>query len=392
MKKHKTNIAFFMDGGEGGGVSEYNRLLSSNIDRDQFYTIGIFIGKGKCYDSLNMLFDKSVILSWGRLVNYKPDSNKYLTLIEKSIIAFYSFIYLIILILRYNIKIIDVSYYPHHIIAGFAAQITGIKCIWHWHGASTFRNLKYKILSMSGELFASKIVAISNFVKLSLPENLIAKTDIIYNGVEIEDHEDFNLFTHLGISEKYTLIAMIGTLIPLKGHTHFINTAHEMLMINPNMKFLIIGEETEIHQKKFKYKETLNDLILYLNRENDILFTGNIPNISMYLKSLSCVIMPTRPYKDVMGEGFGLVAVEAMAKGVPVIATNTGAFEEIISHGKDGFLVRPDDIENTVKYIEFILKKENSAYISQNAKNKVKQKFTIQRMVNQLESLYQMYC
>lgn len=83
-------------------------------------------------------------------------------------------------------------------------------------------------------------------------------------------------------------------------------------------------------------------------------------------------------------EPFGLVVIEAMACGTPVIAYDLGAMDEIIEHGKTGYLVEPNNIKEMIKFSKLCSKIQPS-----NCRNRVKKIFSIEHMVDQYIGLYE---
>ena len=390
--ENKIKIAFFMDGGEGGGVVEYIRLLVSHLDRNKFYRYGVFIGKGNSYNVLGHLFDETKILTNERLVNSNFSNNKILLNLKKIQIAILALFRFSKYIRFKNIQIIDVSYFPHHLIAGVASRINKRICIWHWHGASTLSRSKNFLVKYGVKYLSFKIISISKFVENSLPKTVMYKSKVIYNGISIppvQKDPPKSLHEFLNIDSSERLIGIIGTLTPIKGHQDFINAADIVFKKGYKAKFLIIGKETEAHKNKFNYTQKLSTQISKLQLNQNVLMTGPIPSFSEYISSLHIVIMPTIPIGSVKGEGFGLVAAEAMAASVPVIATTTGAFPEIITNGVEGVLISPQSPEMLADAMIELLRDPNyREVLASNGRLNVVNKFDIINMTKSMETLY----
>jgi len=87
-------------------------------------------------------------------------------------------------------------------------------------------------------------------------------------------------------------------------------------------------------------------------------------------------------------ESFGLAALEAMAAGTPVIATNAGGLPEIIEHGVNGYLSEIGDVENMSRNAKGILSNDLILQNFSKEARKTAEKFDIHNIVPQYESLY----
>ncbi|MDP3995699.1 MAG: glycosyltransferase, partial [bacterium] len=89
-------------------------------------------------------------------------------------------------------------------------------------------------------------------------------------------------------------------------------------------------------------------------------------------------------------EPFGLVMIEAMACGTPVIAFNRGSVPEVIEDGKTGFICKPNDLNSMVKAIKRIYQMPEKEYAQMrlNCRQHVEEKFTAERMVSEYEKVY----
>ena len=87
-------------------------------------------------------------------------------------------------------------------------------------------------------------------------------------------------------------------------------------------------------------------------------------------------------------EGFGIVVLEAMAMGLPVVAFNTGPIPEIIVDGCEGFLAEPGSVPDLTEKLRMAASLPENNRINQNARRKIIQTFDIEKNVQQLKALY----
>lgn len=134
-----------------------------------------------------------------------------------------------------------------------------------------------------------------------------------------------------GLPGKYG-IGILGRVRPQKGTGEFVEAMCRVLPAHPNHTAVIIGEVTPEFRP---FVAQLQARIRGAGLEDRFAWMGKLPfeEIPGWFRRLSLVICASR------NEGFGLTCLEAMASGVPVVATRAGAWEMIIREGVDGCLV-----------------------------------------------------
>ena len=125
---------------------------------------------------------------------------------------------------------------------------------------------------------------------------------------------------------------------------------------------------TKIHRKAKKLVD--NGDVIFVVGNNDILVNS--------IQRFSSVII-----QKSIKEGFCLAVTEALWKGTPVVASNVGGLPAQIEHGKNGFLLQPEDVEGFADTIVHILKNpEEAKDLGEKAKETVRQKFLITRLLS----------
>jgi glycosyltransferase involved in cell wall biosynthesis len=145
-------------------------------------------------------------------------------------------------------------------------------------------------------------------------------------------------------NSKILRILFLGNIIPRKG-LHILINALERLKID-NWILNVIGR---LDSKK-SYTRKIKIQVRKKGIENKVHFAGLLSNseLLLYLKRSDILAVPS------FYEGFGIVYLEGMGFGLPVIATKNGGAREIIHHGKEGFLVDPHDFKSISNYIEML--------------------------------------
>jgi glycosyltransferase involved in cell wall biosynthesis len=176
-------------------------------------------------------------------------------------------------------------------------------------------------------------------------KNLYDRVVRIPHGVDTESFDpgkkskDFK--KRFGIPEKDKVILHLGRLAARKGVAEVLISFKKILRSNSNVKLLIVG--TGPLEKKLK------KMVKKLKIDKDAIFTGTLPfgDIQMLYASSDIFLMHS------YWEGFGMTNQEALASGLPCICTNVGGAPDIISDGKNGYLV---DVGDTDKMAEYSIK------------------------------------
>jgi glycosyltransferase involved in cell wall biosynthesis len=207
------------------------------------------------------------------------------------------------------------------------------------------------------------------------------KTSVMYNGV------DTNCFftaqkeesrKKLDLPKKRKIIFSVRRLVYKNGLDTLIESAAQVTRENPDALFVVAG--------KGPSKQLIEDNIKELGIENNIKLTGFVPDelLPVYYNAADYFVLPSAS-----GEGLPLVLFEAMACGLPVIATAVGGTPEIIDHMKNGVLVPPRNPEAMAEAISKLLaEKELGKNIGEEAKKNVDDRFTWEENVRQLQKVY----
>jgi len=182
------------------------------------------------------------------------------------------------------------------------------------------------------------VTSISSFVKKVLLNEFDVPGDkirIIPYGIEIDrfhpgiDGSDIRRKYNIGKDEN--LIMTVQRLHPRKGVEYFIKAAQKVLRKRDNVKFLIIGSGQE--------EEHLIKLSNRLNLTGKVIFGGEVENsiLNKYYAAADLFAFHT------LYEGLGIVLLEAIASGKPVVTTIAGGTVDIVKNGVNGLLVPPKD-------------------------------------------------
>jgi glycosyltransferase involved in cell wall biosynthesis/serine acetyltransferase len=202
---------------------------------------------------------------------------------------------------------------------------------------------------------------------------------VIRNGVDLEQFASARadrqgLFPRLAANSQ--LIAVVANMnVETKGHADLIRAAAEVSREFHGAKFLLVGDGAERSRLEAMTQELgLGNSVLFLGRRNDV------PSI---LACCDLFVLPS------WAEGLPNSVLEAMASGLPVVATHVGGIPEIIDNGSSGLLVAPKDSNALAKAILQLLGNEELARrCAQSARDRAHAQFGFNRLLSELACLY----
>ena len=277
-----------------------------------------------------------------------------------------------------NIQIIHLHSARAHTLGWLATRLmSGIKKV---VSRRTEFHIKKNLLSITKYRKIDRIIAISKQVRKILIEDKIPeeKIKVIYSGINYKNFEGLNgkyLYKELRLNHRRKLVGTVGSLTPDKGHKYFLNACAEVKKNFPSIQFLIIGEG--------KLKKSLIHLSRKLNLEDSVIFTGFRNDVPQLLSLLDVFVLPSQT------EGLGTSFLEAMASGLPIVATKTGGIPEVVKEGINGILVPLNSVSSLANGILRLLKDEKLAKEYGKAGERiVKETFDIDHTINQTERVY----
>jgi len=213
---------------------------------------------------------------------------------------------------------------------------------------------------------SDKLIAVSRSVRTHAIEDLrvpFSKISFIPNGVDI------GVYTPSNRRHENPTITYIGRLIGNKGPQYLIQAAPKILKAHPDVQIDVVGEGP--------LKGQLMRQVILEKLEDHIRFLGNVPDILPILQSTTIFVRPS------LTEGMSLAILEAMACGLPVVASKVGGNAEIIDDGETGFLVPPADANALAETIEFLLSSGKVASeAGKNARRKTEKLYDWQKIAD----------
>lgn len=235
---------------------------------------------------------------------------------------------------------------------------------------SYFRNLKRNVdafVVISQEIDAE-------LAALGVPQE---KRVFLPNGVNTErctpisEERKLKLRNELSLPAEATLVAYVGRLVPEKRVDHLLNLWPQIQSNYPTARLLIVGEGSE----ESRLKRMLVD---------GSQFTGQVKDAVPYLQAADLFVLPSST------EGLSNSMLEAMSCGLPVLATTVGGAPDVIEHGKNGFLIPPDDVDSLQRGLQTLLADGTLRFtLGSNARARILADFSLDSVADRLAALYE---
>lgn len=206
------------------------------------------------------------------------------------------------------------------------------------------------------------------------------KIQTIYNGIQLDEFgptaQSIELRSNLCLDAQAPLILQIGRLSEQKSPLDFIQGASCVLQKRPDANFIMIGDGPLFG--------TVRQRILELGLERRIHLLGAREDAYRYIPDADVITLTSG------WEGTPYSLLEAMAWARPVVSTAVNGCVDIVTHGKNGFLVPPSQPEAWAEAVLRLIENPLLANsMGQEGRRRVEQEFSIDEMVRRIESLYE---
>lgn len=369
-------IIYLITKDDVGGAQKYVQDLAENLDKNEF-DVKILTGGKRGIRFLSNAFRPHLLFL-----------NDWLALVE-----------LFLEFKKEKPDIVHLNSSKAGVIGAVAAKLAGVKrVIFTAHGwvfnpdneLSFIRKKVYILLHKIATLFQDKIINVSEYDRQLAIKNGIAKPEkliTVHNGLDRENIKFMDKSTARKAISKiakapaaqstdHIWVGSVGRLVIEKSYSDFVEAAR--LIPNQNVKFFIIGSGNE--------KTKLLSLISKCGLQNRFFIVENLAPAASYLKAFDVFILPS------IKEGMPYTILEAMAAGLPIIATRVGGIPEILDTlggSRKGLVMPPREPEELARAINYLLKNtDEAATLASNGKSFLKEQLTLEKMVRETKSVY----
>lgn len=288
---------------------------------------------------------------------------------------------------REKVDIVQTFFETSDIWGGAIAKISGVRALVSGRrDMSIRRSLKHRIAYRFLRNLYNRVVAVSDAVRVQAiqHEKLNPKKVItLHSGVSQAPLPSINsshdLLDEHKIPYGASIVITVANVLPWKGHELFLQTCVLLHTEFPNAHFVIAGAFTD--------KQLLERLRHEVERHNfseRFHFLGSVDDVAGLLRQASvfCLLSDS--------EGFPNAVVEAMAAGLPVVATNVGGTGEAVQEGQTGFLVPPGNPALVADRVAQLLRSpELCEQFGRAGKTRFQENFTIEEMMRKWIKLYE---
>ncbi|MDH5462045.1 MAG: glycosyltransferase family 4 protein [Candidatus Bathyarchaeota archaeon] len=231
---------------------------------------------------------------------------------------------------------------------------------------------------------ANKIIVTSASMKAEIQGHFHLppeKIEIVPNGIDTKRYnasvDQSAVKGRYGVHPDEKLVLCVGRLVPQKGIEYLIRAVSRIAERYPEAKFIIVGEGWLRGHLEYIARST--------GHQWKITFTGWIPDQELIalLNSADALVVPS------IYEPFGIVALEGMAAGVPVVASDVGGLAEIVEHEHTGILAYSRSPESIAWAVDRVLSDPNhSKEMAQNAQQMVQKTYSWEAIAIRTAKIY----
>ncbi|HLM58577.1 MAG TPA: glycosyltransferase family 4 protein [Pyrinomonadaceae bacterium] len=227
----------------------------------------------------------------------------------------------------------------------------------------------------------ARVIAVSGAVESALLARRIFPADkirVVHNGVDVRRFAPARLAGPRGGPLR---VGIVGELSPVKGQEDFVRAAALISKeFAGEVEFVVVGEDaTRTGERRARVESLVSELGL----KGRVRMEGHRDDVSQILPTFDVFVSASR------SEAFGVAMVEAMAAGVPVVATATEGALEIIEEGVTGLTVPPGDVASLASAVRSLLEDARlRASLAAEGARAARERFSIERMVEETERVY----
>jgi glycosyltransferase involved in cell wall biosynthesis len=357
-----------------GGGGQVMLTIARNIDRARFdMDIYCIIGGGELVPELERLgFRVRIIPAYvnGRFFRYRPFQ-----------------LFRLARVLRHGrYDVVHTHLFQADVIGRIAAILAGVPAIVKsLHNMGEWKKWHHLLIDRWLSRVTNRVICCSARLRQSAiqQERLDpARVTTIYHGVDVKRFDlavdRAKYLRQLDLDPSRRVVGTVGRPIAEKGHEHLLDAIPQILAAHPDVQFLIVGEGRS--RRALMERAAREGL-------SQVRFIGARSDIPELLAVMDVFVFPS------VLEGLGIAVLEAMAAGVPVVASDIRPISEMIAHDSTALLVEPKNPAALAAAVNRLLSDDAlQRSLRSNARDRVRSEFTEWKMVRSIEAVYLDLC
>jgi glycosyltransferase involved in cell wall biosynthesis len=285
------------------------------------------------------------------------------------------------LLRRLDVHLVTTNSLKADLLGGIASRLARLPVVWYVRDRIADGYLPRRtarVVRRAARLIPQHVIANSKATVETLGEMPAGRASVGYPGLPTS-----LLKTAPGGSAGQSAVGLIGRISPTKGQDVFLRAAAQVAKDHPSARFRVIGSAL-FNEREFETE--VRAMPADLGIAEQVSFTGFVDDVSAELRSLRAFV-----HASPVPEPFGQAVIEAMAAGIPVIATRAGGVVEILDgrSGDYGVLVEPGDDKCLADAIRWVLDHpQESNDMAARAYRRVASTFTIQHTARHLTEVW----
>jgi glycosyltransferase involved in cell wall biosynthesis len=284
---------------------------------------------------------------------------------------------------RHRVRLVHLNNILGSQLAGIlAAKLLRVPCVAHLRDFEEVDSITRLYARLIDHHVAISSAIRQNLLELGVPAE---KISIVHDAV---DPRSFARGENTGFHEEFGLtpgrpsFGIFGRIVPWKGIDEFVQAAKVVFDRVPEAVAFIVGHVSDGDQQ---YLQEVRQRVAQLGLEGRVIFTGYRPDVPYLMSSMDVVVhASTRP------EPFGMVVIEGMLMGKPVVATKGGGPLDIVIDGQTGFLVGPADTQAMAeKIVSLLTRPELRESMGEKGRARIVEHFSSERHAAKIAAIYE---
>lgn len=346
-------VAFVSSHAQPGGAERYLELLTERLGREWVAGV-VSLQDGDLVDRLRAAGQPVSVVAAGRRLGIVPAAWRLRSAL-----------------LSLRPQVVHANGVKAALVAGLAMRGTRIPVVWVKHDFFWDGPLVSATAAM-----ARIVVGVSAAVTEAIPGRLQGRVRVVPNGLPVVEAR---------VAGEPDSVVLLGRLHPVKGALQLVQAVPQVLARHPAARFVVVGADDPGEPG---YPDEVRAAIARLRVGQAVRMVGHVDDPLSLLAGAGVVVIPSGPNAPgLRGEGFGLVALEAMSVGTPVVGYRCGALPEVV--GDCGLLVEPGDPAALAEAIVTALEDEElRGRLAECGPRRVREHFGLDRMVAAMQAVY----